>query len=421
MTARAGHMGPPQRAMHLPRGVELTELDPAFRHDPHTRLDRVRHEQPVYWDEDFQQFFLTDYETVRRVLTDRSFLRDPDRADPSARSARSARPGARSTRGAETRIGGMAQMDDPDHGRIRSVFAAALNARMSRAEPLVRAVVARHLQALPAGRFDLISDYATPIPSDVIARVLAGEESDLSKFRTWSEALIQIFDPMRSPAQTRAIAQARLGFARFLRGVMRERRMRPQDDLVSDLVRLQADGAPLSDAEIDLNCQTLMVAGNLTTADLIGNAVWLLLRHPQELAELRADPNVISAVLEESLRLEPPVNITVRIAPQDIELGGCPIAAGQALTLSLQAAHRDPRVYETPERFTIHRPGRPHMAFGGGAHICLGQPLARLEARLAILGLLDRYPNLALAAPEAPAQWRALPYFHGLQVLEVRP
>jgi cytochrome P450 len=171
--------------------------------------------------------------------------------------------------------------------------------------------------------------------------------------------------------------------------------------------------------ELRINLSALLIGGNLTTTDLIGNGVRLLLLNPSELAKLKADPHLISAVVEETLRYEPPVDITGRIASHDMEVGGCPVKQKQSLTMFLRAANRDPAVFENPDSFDVSRPKKPHVAFGGGAHICIGAPLARLEAQVALPRLFERFPNLRLADPDAAPTWRTLPFFRGLEKLEL--
>jgi hypothetical protein len=199
------------------------------------------------------------------------------------------------------------------------------------------------------------------------------------------------------------------------------RRSEPRDDLISDMTRLQAEGAPLSDIELRINLAALLIGGNLTTTDLIGNGVRLLITNPEELAKLKADPSIINAVVEEVLRYEPPVDITGRIASRDIEVDGQRVRESQAFTFSLRGANRDPEAWDEPHRFDVSRAKKPHVAFGGGAHICIGAPLARLEAQVAIPRLFERFPSLHLADPDAPPEWRTLPFFRGLERLEVAP
>jgi cytochrome P450 len=199
-----------------------------------------------------------------------------------------------------------------------------------------------------------------------------------------------------------------------------ERKAEPRDDLVSDMTRLQAAGLAVNDIELRINLTALLVGGNLTTTDLIGNAVRLLLKNPAELAKLEADPGLIGAVVEEALRYEPPVDATGRVAPRRMEVSGCPVKQKENVTLFLRAANRDPEVFENPDAFDVTRAKKPHVAFGGGAHICIGAPLARLEAQVALLRLFERFPKLRLAHPDAAPVWRTLPFFRGLERLELR-
>lgn len=164
-------------------------------------------------------------------------------------------------------------------------------------------------------------------------------------------------------------------------------------------------------------CGLLLAAGNVTTTDLIGNGVWTLLRYPDQLEKLRDDPSLIKNAVEEILRLESPVVQTARIPMNDVEIGGCPVKRGESVLMSLAAANRDPAVYPDPDRFDITREDVHHHSFGGGVHFCLGAPLARLEAQLAITALVQRFSNLRLG--DEPLEWRALPAFRGLARLRV--
>jgi len=203
----------------------------------------------------------------------------------------------------------------------------------------------------------------------------------------------------------------------YLRRVLARRRAEPRDDLLSALIAAEEVGDRLDDDEIVTMCELLLVAGNVTTTDLIGNGVWLLLRHPAELAKLRADPALIDHAVEEILRFESPVVQSVRLPTADVTIRGCPMRRGESVVVFLAAANRDPEVYPEPDRFDVTRRDVHHQSFGGGAHFCLGAPLARLEARLAIGALLERFPHLRLA--DEPPVWRAVPVFRGLAKLRV--
>lgn len=319
-----------------------------------------------------------------------------------------------------TSITSILMLDDPDHSRIRHPLAQALYARVAKFRPQVEQIVGETLDRLDGeAAFDLMDRFCVPIPIDVIASILGVDHERLVEFRAWSEGVIQALNPFISPEQTKAMEAASAALNAYFAEAIENRRTSPRDDLITDMVRLQAEGADLSDAELRINLTALLVGGNLTTTDLIGNAARLLLLNPSELAKLRADPGIINAVVEEVLRYEPPVDITGRIASGEMEVGGCPLKAGQAMTLSLRAANRDPETYDDPHRFDVSRKHRPHVAFGGGAHICIGAPLARLEAQVALVRLFERFPDLKLADPEAVPAWRTLPFFRGMERLPV--
>ena len=403
----------------VPRILDLTPLNPQFREDPHALLDPLRAAHPVMRDEMAGSFFLTRYEDVRRILTDLTLWRDPHRAEPAAIMNRRLVEQAAEGRAGD---GGMSilLMDDPDHARIRNPLAQALYKRVAKSREEVERVVDAALEGF-AGQagFDLMSQFAVLIPIDVIAVILGVDSQRLAEFRDWSEGVIQSLNPLRTPDQTEHLIRAGTALNAYMNSLMAARRVETADDLMSDMIGLQADGAPLTDAEIITNLSALLVAGNLTTTDLIGNAARLFLTNPKQLAKLKADPSLIGAAVEETLRFEPPVDVTGRIASRDMEVGGCPVGKSQTMTLSLRGANRDGTVFEDPHTFDITRKKSPHVAFGGGAHICIGAPLARLEAQVALGRLFERFPNLRLADPAVSPVWRTLPFFRGLERLDV--
>ena len=311
-------------------------------------------------------------------------------------------------------------LDDPDHARIRQPLAQALYARVAKFRPEVERIVAETLGRIDASApFDLMAAFCVPVPIDVIASILGVDPERLGEFRAWSEGVIQSLNPFRTEEQTAVMETCSEALNAYFTALIEQRRADPRDDLISDMVRLQMNGAELSNAELRINLSALLIGGNLTTTDLIGNGVRLLLLNPGELAKLKADPGLINAVVEETLRYEPPVDATGRVASHDMEVGGCPVKQKQGLTMFLRAANRDPEVFDDPDRFDITRPKKPHVAFGGGAHICIGAPLARLEAQVALPRLFERFPHLRLANPDEAPIWRTLPFFRGLERLEL--
>lgn len=405
----------------LPSILELTPYNEAFRADPHALLDDLRARCPAHADPVSGSVLFTRYEDVRGIVNDRTLWRDPIRAEEGAVMQRRfvAAVDPSLPRSSTTSI---LMLDDPDHARVRQPLAQALYARVAKFRPEVERIVRETLDGLEGeAEFDLMARFCVPIPIDVIASILGVDRERLGEFREWSEGVIQSLNPFRSPEQAAAMERAGDALFSYFTATMADRRAHPRDDLISDMTALQASDGDLSDDELRINLSALLVGGNLTTTDLIGNAVRLLILNPAELAKLKADPRLINSVVEEVLRYEPPVDMTSRISSGDIEVGGCPLHAGQALNVSLRGANRDPAMYEDPHRFDVSRKHKPHVAFGGGSHICIGAPLARLEAQVAIAMLFDRFPDLQLADPDAAPQWRVLPFFRGLETLRVRP
>ncbi|MFA7261396.1 MAG: cytochrome P450 [Caulobacter sp.] len=403
----------------LPTIVELTPLNPVYQSDPHVVLDDLRARCPAHHDAVSGSLLLTRYADVRAVVNNRDLWRDPMRAEEGAIMQR--RFLERVPEGVpRTHVTSILTLDDPDHARIRQPLAQALYARVAKFRPQVEALVDEALDRLEGEtEFDLMDRFCVPIPIDAIARILGVDPGRLAEFRQWSEGVIQGLNPFRTPEQTVVMEQASAALTAYFTQLMEARRADPRDDLISDMVGQQADGAELDDGELRLNLQALLVGGNLTTTDLIGNTVRNLLLNPSELAKLKADPGIVSAVVEEALRYEPPVDMTGRLASGEMEAGGCPLGPGQSITVSLRAANRDPEVFDDPHRFDVSRKHRPHMAFGGGAHICIGAPLARLETGIALVKLFERFPNLRLADPAAEPAWRSLPFFRGMEHLRV--
>ena len=235
-------------------------------------------------------------------------------------------------------------------------------------------------------------------------------------FETWSAELVgytELLDPEALAGAVRGDHAMRA----YLAALVERKRAAPADDLVSRLIAAEADDDALTADELLSLCTLLLVAGHETTTRLIGSCVHLLLEHPEQLAAVRADRSLVPAALEEALRLEPPVMALSRIVAEPFDYGGVRFRAGQIVLLSIAAANRDPAVHEDAERFDVGRRRGDHVSFGHGLHLCLGMPLARLEAAVALNALLDRYPTLQAAA--APRDWGTSAFFRGPSTLEL--
>jgi cytochrome P450 len=314
----------------------------------------------------------------------------------------------------------MLVLDDPDHGRLRRLVTHAFNGRAIEAMRPEVARIADELLDAVAGEaeFDLIESYASPLPIIVIAAMLGVDPTDRGDFRRWSKGLANVFTPIRPPEVLAALKVNADELTAYFERAVADRRERPRTDLISALIAAEENGDRLTTTEIVTMCNLLLLAGNLTTTDLIGNTVLALLEHPDQRAKVQADPGRIPDAVEETLRRDPPVVQSARIPLTDITVGGVPVPATSFMTAFLMAAGQDPALHADPLKFDIDRLDKTHFAFGGGVHFCLGAPLARAEAQIAIDRLLARFPTLALAGK--PIERNISAAFNGVKELWVR-
>ncbi len=393
--------------------MEVSAYDPEARDNPHPKLKQLRETHPVLRDEPLKTWLLSRYDDVRATVNDRSFDRHPINADPGPMLSMLGDPND-----PEGKRSSILFLDDPDHSRNRLPLVKAFYARIKIMEPEIEAIIDRIIDAAPAtGRCDLMEHIAVPLPIAIIAHILGVDENRLEEFRDWSEGVILGLNPVRSDEETAHMTSSADKLNAYFTQLMDERRVAPKDDLISDMVQAQADGGDFDDDELRTNLQALLVGGNLTTTDLIGNGAWLFLNHPDQLAALKADPSLAAQAVEEVLRFEAPVQATSRVVSGDRDVAGCPMKKSQPVFMLLAAANRDPSKFEAPETFDITTKRASHMSFGGGAHICIGAPLARIEARRVYQKLLARYPDMTL--PKQDIVWRALPFFRGIERLDV--
>jgi cytochrome P450 len=293
----------------------------------------------------------------------------------------------------------MLVMDPPDHTRVRGLVSKAFTPRRVAAlRPRIEQII-DELLAEPAARgsMDVMADFAAPLPAIVIAELLGVPAEDHREFRQWSSELVSLVGSANPLAIRERLEKAFGRILDYLRGVIAERRRAPADDLISGMIEAQEERDALSDVELLATSNLLLLAGHETTTNLIGNGTLALLRHPDQLARLRADRALLPDAIEELLRYDSPVQATVRVATQDVEVGGQKIPAEALVVVGIGAANRDPAVFRDPDRLDLARGGNHHLSFGFGVHFCLGASLARLEAELAFGALLERFPRLELA------------------------
>ena len=393
----------------LPLGIRITALDETFRRDPYPILERLRREAPVLNDVELVRRVFTRHDDVKAILRDKDLLSDP----------RAAAEGSFTREFLGANLGpddepSMLLMDEPGHRRLRSLVSRPFTpAAVEKWRPRTRAVIQRVLSAIDADEFDLIGAFAGPIPTIVIAEMLGIDAALHEDFKQWSDVLVQVsFNPFPTAEQLAAAETAEAELHACFEEQIRIRADDPGDDLLSDMLRAEEEGETLTHQEIISQCDLLLIAGNVTTTDLIGNGVLALLQNSDQMEKLRANPDLIGNAVEEMLRYDSPVTNSGRVAHTETELAGCPVHKGESLSVSLAAANRDPSVYPEPDRFDIEREDTHHQAFGGGRHLCLGAHLARLEAQEAILALLAAFPRLSLS-PRGYTH-HAIPSFRGM-------
>jgi pimeloyl-[acyl-carrier protein] synthase len=372
-------------------------LIPAFTHQPFLSdpypVYRQLHAQGVTgWDEDRQSWLVWGYAEAHEAL------KSPELSAKTAGS-RLAGAGPRYTPVAEAVSRFLTRLDAPEHNRLRGLLLRAFTPRtVEKMEDTIRVCVSELLGAhLGSGQMDVVTDLAVPLPLTVIGAMLGVPREDHVQVKAWASTLGGIADLDPTPDTLERALQALAAFRDYVGRLIAKHQRQPGDDLLASLVAVEEAGDQLSPDELMGICQVLLIAGHETTTCLLGNAVQLLLAHPDVLAAVRQAPQLLPGFIEEVLRYDSPVPVRTRVATRDLELGGQPVLAGQTLLLLLGAANRDPRVCRDPDLFDIHRAPNHHLAFGEGPHYCLGSALARLEGRIAMELMLAMMPNLALA------------------------
>jgi cytochrome P450 len=310
-------------------------------------------------------------------------------------------------------------MDAPDHTRVRGLISGAF-ARQRTADlgAAIESEVDRLLDEVePLGRVDLISGFAEPLPFMVICDLLGVTGDDRAGFRHWADEMFA----GEAYAQPERIKDAVGSIVGFLAVLIADKRRRPGSDLLSDLVQARDTAGRLTEGELTALAFLVLLAGYENSTNMIGNGVLALLRHPDQLAKLRARPELIVQAVDELLRYDSPANVALRRFPREpVEIGGVVIPPGEQVLLSFAAANRDPARFTGAADLDITREDNAHLALGHGPHYCVGAPLARLEGQIAIGRLLRRFPDLALAVPVESLRWRPSVRNHGLAELPVR-
>ncbi len=365
--------------MQISKEVTYDPTDPS----PWYRYMRDNH--PVYYDEQMKMWYLFRHEYVQMAAHDYKTF------------------SAAGSKGSSYLGSSFLSMDPPDHRKYRTLVSQAFTPRsVAQLEPRIVAIVNHLLDAVAdTGRFDLVTDFAFPLPATVISELFGIPSADHDYFKQMSDRAMAEIEMLtlitEFPAQNELAA--------YLLPLIEQRRQKPGHDLISSLIQAEVDGEKLSTYDIQATCVLVLLAGYETTTTLISNALFCFTEHPEQgiLEDLRANPDLMPGAIEEVLRYRPPVTGIPRLTVVDSQIGSTTIPAGNMVNLQLASANRDERVFANPERFDIRRGSNQHVAFGHSIHFCLGAPLARLEGRIAMNALLEHLPGLR-RDPEVPVQ-----------------
>ena len=398
--------------------IDYRPEDPATLANPYPLFAQMRAEDPVHWSPRLKSWILTRYDDIKRVCL-----------EPERMSSDRLRPFFASIPSDEARKIGdimrylslwMVFKDAPEHTRLRRLTSKVFhNKSMQAMRPQVETITAWLLAEIgDKTEFDFVADFAGPLPCLVIMAMLGVPKSDLVRVKRMSDEMALFIGSSRTSAEKYDTAEAATHeMAEYFRHHIAQRRARPGDDLLSELVHLEDNGDRLSEDELIATFILLLFAGHETTTNHLANGLLSLAQFPGEAAKLRASPDIAAAAVEELLRFEGPSGAQVRVVSRAHALRGKDLKEGERVFVMLNAANRDPQAFPDPDRLDLNRDGVPHLAFGFGMHICLGFPLARLEGQVAFPALLGHFRSIETVGP-AP-EWINSLVFRGMKALNV--
>jgi len=402
-------MGPSDTSLSL---VRL--LEPDVLANPYPLYRKLRNEDPVHWDRFLHTWVVTRYADVLNVLHTFSADRTPTPEQLTAMGLSALKPIAK------VMVKQMLFMDAPAHTRLRGLASAAFTPQRVRnlhqhiqeiADDLLNRVQGR-------GQIDVIADFAAPMPAIVTAEMLGVPVEDHANLKKWSADFAEMLGNFQhNPDRIPLVLESTNNLTTYFQRAIDQMRQHPREGLIHSFMTAELDGDRLTEEEIVANCIVTMVGGQETTTNLIGNGLLTLLRNPEQLERLRANPDLVPSAVEELLRYESPSQHTGRIAREDVELDGKLIRKGQAVMAIMAAANRDPERFPDPDRLILDRADNKHVAFGWSNHFCFGAPLARMEGQIAFATILRRLPNLQLLP--GSLTWRNNSGLRGLTALPI--
>jgi cytochrome P450 len=394
------------------RRVSLDPCDPEFFNNPYPAYAAIRSKTPLFFWEEYGHWCASRHEDVNALLRDPRFGRQILHVATREELGWPERP-EHLVPFYSFEDHSLLELEPPVHTRLRSLVSKAfLSRQVERMRPEITKLCNELIDGFAnKDEVDLLAEYATPIPINIICRLLGVPVDVAPKLLAWSHDMVCMYQARRDRALEDAAVKATVEFTEFMRAYVSERRKSPGDDLLSELIHAEEQGRKLSEDELITTAILLLNAGHEATVHTLGNGINALLN-------LDIRDGFTPGHIEEILRFDPPLHLFKRYALEDVEFAGIRLRKGEQIGLMLGAANRDPEKFPDPDQFNPARSPNPHVSFGAGIHFCVGAPLARLELQIAIPLLFERLPNFQLAQPAA---YRNIYHFHGLEKLAVRP
>jgi len=403
------------------RGVALDFISKDYIDNPYKTYNLMRSHRPILFSQTTRLHWVTKMEFAQEMLRDKRFSVD-DRKYPIADKRRKEfKKAGREIMLEQFENPSMLKLDPPDHSRIRRLVQYGFTNRyITSLEPEIKKIVEDCLDKIHnKDSFDLIEDLAKPLPAIVIAKMMGLPNEDLNQFQAWSEdLLVGVGGIGTSREDIKKSGDAYEALINYFEKIILSRKNSPGDDFIGKLIQAEEEGDKLNIKEMYGTCLLLLIAGHETTTRLIGNGMFTLFNHPENITHLRNDFTLIPNAIEEMLRYEPPVHATVRFAENDMEYNSKSYKRGTAFAVSIAGANRDPEANDNPNEFNIFRKDIKHISFGYGPHMCIGASLARIESRIAFETLFERFTNLNLL--DKNPEWGKNLIFRGFDNLQIK-
>ena len=406
------------------RLINFEPYSTEFARDPYAVYARLRKETPIRYHAEWDTWLLSNYEDIKTLVMDERLGRTMDHVMTRKEVAAYRKKQLWDAAPAHSRYVKVSILDSEGelHSRLRkAVFRLFTPARVNQMRGFIRTIIDRQIDSVESEKeFDFIEDLVAPVPGYVIGELLGVPEQDRPQLRTWSENIVQFFEPERTATHRELAEQTTMEFAAYLTELTAKRRQQPAPDLISEMIEWRDGTDGLSHDELISTAMTILMAGHGSTIDASGNGMFTLLRHPEQMAALTADPGLIHSAVQEILRYEPPLPYFHRFALEDMEYEGYEFKKGTKLGFLYASANRDDACFAEPDSFDIRRDPNRHLTFGGGVHHCLGSHLARLNMEIMFNTVLRRLPGLRPAVAEHDLKWKRGILTRGLTRLPVR-